>query len=292
MNRRGFIKKSLLAAALISSGKTFAGEKEDSGEKNNKSEYKGQGVIKKIGLEEHWGNRELGEIMMSWNERTKFPSDNDPSGGLNSSIPRLGDFEKYRLPGMDKNGIAMQVIATGSPGIQGVPETAKAIDLAKRVNDQQAEIVAKYPGRFAAFAALPTQDPKAAVQELERTVQGQGVSVGCADLVPGGHDEEEGGFLEGSQARHDDARTDPCFVAGPFNAFDDIRTRQDADQGDLADFSFCEDETCFLHSLTAHVSRLDPLLRPCGRRVKVSPRARKGPPSQASREKTMGQTKE
>ncbi|HUJ88606.1 MAG TPA: amidohydrolase family protein, partial [Syntrophorhabdales bacterium] len=36
--------------------------------------------------------------------------------------------------------------------------------------DAQAEIIRKYPGRFAGFAALPTQDPKAAADELERAV--------------------------------------------------------------------------------------------------------------------------
>jgi len=170
MNRRDFVKKSVLAAALFSSGKVIAEEKGESHNRSNRSSGKRQSVIKKIGLEEHWGNRELGEIMTSWNERTKFPSDSDPSGGLYESIAKLSDFEKYRLPGMDKHGISIQVLATGSPGIQGVQDTAKAIDLAKRVNDEQAEIVGRYPGRFAAFAALPTQDPKAAVKELERTV--------------------------------------------------------------------------------------------------------------------------
>ena len=71
---------------------------------------------------------------------------------------------------MDESGITMQVIATSSPGIQGYPDAATAIDAAKRTNDAQAEIIRKYPTRFAGFAALPTQDPKAAADELERTV--------------------------------------------------------------------------------------------------------------------------
>jgi len=41
---------------------------------------------------------------------------------------------------------------------------------AKRFNDAQAEIIRKYPGRFAGWASLPTQDPKAAADELERTI--------------------------------------------------------------------------------------------------------------------------
>jgi 2,3-dihydroxybenzoate decarboxylase len=42
---------------------------------------------------------------------------------------------------------------------------------AKKINDAQAEIIGKYPGRFAGFAGLPTQDPKAAADELERAVK-------------------------------------------------------------------------------------------------------------------------
>jgi 2,3-dihydroxybenzoate decarboxylase len=64
----------------------------------------------------------------------------------------------------------MQVISISSPGIQGYPDAASAIDMAKKVNDFQAEMIRKHPSRFAGFAALPTQDPKAAADELERTV--------------------------------------------------------------------------------------------------------------------------
>src|SRR6266480_2406169 len=39
-----------------------------------------------------------------------------------------------------------------------------------RVNDRLNEAVRAHPDRFAAFAALPTADPRAAAEELERTV--------------------------------------------------------------------------------------------------------------------------
>ena len=55
------------------------------------------------------------------------------------------------------------------PGLQGV-DAATGVPLARRANDRLAETVARHPDRFAAFAALPTADPRAAADELERTV--------------------------------------------------------------------------------------------------------------------------
>jgi 2,3-dihydroxybenzoate decarboxylase len=94
----------------------------------------------------------------------------DPST-IPEVFPKLPDFETFRLPMMDEAGIRMQVISTGSPGIQGVADASAAIDAAKRINDSQADIIARHPTRFAGFAALPTQDPKAAARELERAVK-------------------------------------------------------------------------------------------------------------------------
>jgi 2,3-dihydroxybenzoate decarboxylase len=84
--------------------------------------------------------------------------------------PRLRDFEETRLPLMDESGITMQVLSTSSPGVQGLADAAGAIAVARKINDDQAGIIRKYPGRFAGLAAMPTQDPKAAADELERAV--------------------------------------------------------------------------------------------------------------------------
>jgi predicted TIM-barrel fold metal-dependent hydrolase len=45
-----------------------------------------------------------------------------------------------------------------------------AVDLTRRVNDRLHAAIAGFPSRFAAFAALPTADPPAAADELERCV--------------------------------------------------------------------------------------------------------------------------
>src|SRR5438876_9011896 len=49
-------------------------------------------------------------------------------------------------------------------------DAATAVPLAKAANDGLAELISAHPDRFAGFAALPTPDPKAAADELERTV--------------------------------------------------------------------------------------------------------------------------
>jgi 2,3-dihydroxybenzoate decarboxylase len=71
---------------------------------------------------------------------------------------------------MDEAGIDMQILSHGAPSAQKLTG-ADAVDLAPRVNDRLKAVVAANPTRFAAFAALPTSDPKAAADELERTTE-------------------------------------------------------------------------------------------------------------------------
>src|SRR5258708_19693529 len=68
---------------------------------------------------------------------------------------------------MDSAGIDVQVLSFGSPGPQGFGADV-AIPMAKDANDLAHEAVEAHPDRFAAFAALPTADPGAAAEELER----------------------------------------------------------------------------------------------------------------------------
>lgn len=127
--------------------------------------------MKKICIEEHWGHVINEEIREDLQQRTKFPRYADPEF-LAMVFPKMGAeaFEEHRLPDMDKNDISMQVISFASPGIQGILDPNEAVAKAKKVNDMQAELINRYPNRFAGFAALPLQDPKAAADELERTV--------------------------------------------------------------------------------------------------------------------------
>ncbi len=85
---------------------------------------------------------------------------------------RLEDVENFRLPEMDANGVAVQVLSISTPGVQWLPpsETKRAVLQAAKFNDAMAEVVHAHPARFKAFATLPMQDPEAAAKELERCV--------------------------------------------------------------------------------------------------------------------------
>ena len=76
-----------------------------------------------------------------------------------------------RLAEMDAHGIERAILSLNSPGIQGIADTAKAIDVARRANDVLADAIATRPARFAGFAALPMQDPDAAAVELTRCMR-------------------------------------------------------------------------------------------------------------------------
>ena len=90
-------------------------------------------------------------------------------------LARLPDVARWRLPEMDENGIAVQVLSLTVPGIEADPDPARAVANAAFVNDHLAGVVEEHPDRFAAFAALPLQDPEAAVKELERAVSRLGL---------------------------------------------------------------------------------------------------------------------
>ena len=82
---------------------------------------------------------------------------------------RLPDVAELRLADMDAHGVDMQVLSLTS-GVEVITDPAEAVAVARKVNDYLAEVVAAHPTRFAGFAALPLQDPDAAVVELRRAV--------------------------------------------------------------------------------------------------------------------------
>jgi 2,3-dihydroxybenzoate decarboxylase len=82
---------------------------------------------------------------------------------------RLLDLGELRLKEMDEAGIDVQVLSHQSPSGQKLPADV-AVAVARRANDRLAAAIAAHPTRFAGFAALPTADPEAAADELERTV--------------------------------------------------------------------------------------------------------------------------
>ena len=76
----------------------------------------------------------------------------------------------YRADVLVREGIDTQVITLTTPGTHVEPP-ARAVKLARLVNDAFAAIVRERSPRFAALATLPLCDPAASVSELRRAVE-------------------------------------------------------------------------------------------------------------------------
>ena len=83
---------------------------------------------------------------------------------------RLVEFSTMRLASMDASGIRMAILSHTVPAVQGIVDTTAAVAAARDINDFLASEVAKRPDRYAGFAAVALQDPRAAATELERAV--------------------------------------------------------------------------------------------------------------------------
>lgn len=84
-------------------------------------------------------------------------------------VERLENLGELRLQEMDAAGIDIQVLSHGAPATQRISADI-AVPLAIEANDRLFQTIQAKPDRFAGFAVLPTDDPKAAADELERAV--------------------------------------------------------------------------------------------------------------------------
>jgi 2,3-dihydroxybenzoate decarboxylase len=107
-------------------------------------------------------------------------------GAWREASRRLLDLTDERLPEMDAAGVDIAVLSLNSPGIQAETDPATAVAAAAAVNDFLASVIARHPGRFAGFAALPLQDPAASAKELERAVTELGLRGALVNAHTGG----------------------------------------------------------------------------------------------------------
>ena len=91
-----------------------------------------------------------------------------PGGQPMQALPRFSDPEA-RLAELDGARLHFQVLSFGPPGVD-VADGPESVALARLFNDILADVVHRFPQRYAGFAALPLQDPRAAAKELERAV--------------------------------------------------------------------------------------------------------------------------
>src|SRR5438034_4881557 len=104
----------------------------------------------------------------------KIAPDYPDIGKRMRNIPMLNDLDvRFRV--MDLFGEYQQILSLPTPPIDVFARPPEALDLTRAANDGMAELVRKYPDRFAGFvAALPLTDPDASVQELRRAVDDLG----------------------------------------------------------------------------------------------------------------------
>lgn len=112
-----------------------------------------------IAVEEHYWDDELATYFENAESVRKGPIDR-----------RLRDFGGERIEDMNDAGIDISVLSHGAPSAQRLVGDI-AVPLIRRVNDRLAAAVAANRSRLAGFAALPTADPEAAADELERCVE-------------------------------------------------------------------------------------------------------------------------
>lgn len=165
-------------------------------------------------------------------EAFTFDAFREDEQGLTSSLnpewgrfvdERIADLGDLRLAEMDAAGIDVQVLSLTSPGIQSISDPAEAVRTAITANDLVADAVRQHPDRFAAFAALPCQDPAAAVAELRRCVE----QLGFVGALVNGHtggvyldDDRHLGLWEAAASMGVPIYLHPADPAAPFAVAD------------------------------------------------------------------------
>lgn len=121
-------------------------------------------MVDKIALEEHF----LSPGLVDYWRPTMTGV---PAALTEQLFKRLGDFGALRLDTMEKAGIAKAVLSISGPGVQVERDAATATRKAAESNDFLAKEIQKRPDRYAGFAHIAVQDPKAAASELERCMR-------------------------------------------------------------------------------------------------------------------------
>jgi len=85
----------------------------------------------------------------------------------------LLDVRDLRMQAMDAAGVSRAVLSLTAPGVESL-EPSLGTRLARKCNDELADIVSEQPDRFMGWAALAPKDPDSAARELERCVRDLG----------------------------------------------------------------------------------------------------------------------
>jgi aminocarboxymuconate-semialdehyde decarboxylase len=82
--------------------------------------------------------------------------------------PPMTDVAK-RIEDMDRVGIDVEVVSLSTPNVFFAGAEHQA-EIARMVNDAYADLMARHPDRFKAFASIPMDSPDEALKELHRAI--------------------------------------------------------------------------------------------------------------------------
>jgi len=146
--------------------------------------------MKIIALEEHMVTP---AVLTAWSQAPTATEDHTGQFSQGILRQRLVDVGEGRIADMDDEGVDVQVLSLNSPGAQNLPP-ADAVACAREANDAVAAALAAHPDRFQAFAALPTPDPEAAIDELRRCVHDLGLRAAMLNGRTGAHNIDDPAF--------------------------------------------------------------------------------------------------
>jgi len=122
--------------------------------------------MKLIGIEEHFLTAEVHEAWTAIGLEASDPSVAYHSGVIEKRLINLAD---ERLALMDETGLDAQVLSLTTPALHDLGP--QSVDIARRINDAVAEVVARHTDRFEALATLPVSMPDEAALELDRCIR-------------------------------------------------------------------------------------------------------------------------
>ncbi|PXX03272.1 2,3-dihydroxybenzoate decarboxylase [Mycolicibacterium moriokaense] len=135
----------------------------------------------KIAIEEHF-------LLPEFDDYFRTLIAGVPSESFDPVLPKFWDLDTGRLADMDLLGVERSILSYFNYGsVQLDPDAERAVQMARRMNDALAQRIALHPDRLSGFAALPLQDPDAAVGEFRRTVTELGFKGAMINGHTGGH---------------------------------------------------------------------------------------------------------
>lgn len=117
-----------------------------------------------------------------------------------SYLRQITDITGERLRKSDQHNIGFTVLSHTVPGVQGIPDKAKAEARATEVNNWVAKQIEGHRDKFGAFATVSLHDPAQAARELTRAVRELGfLGVLINDFQHAGPDGETYLYLDQPQ---------------------------------------------------------------------------------------------